>query len=438
MGNIDYARLLREVLPVHLLDETIRRVVEESLSEGSEASLHGASALVLEALAAKGLFAREDLGRSAEGAVTYHDRRGLVRVTLCPPEPPAPKYRFDFRPILAPEMATEETKRALEEVLTGAASESSDDELGDALRRIAAFLGVLLPAARVRFISLADPPPSTPFEPAERSVLAAPFREHFRRGGDPLYVPDLALDLRLAARAEAEEARSAAALPLRAGEETFGVLEVLHAETDAFDENKRGALSLVALLAAGRIRSAKHFEKMVYIDLLTGVFTRRFFEEQILRELERAGRENTPLALVMVDLDNFKEVNDRFGHPTGDLVLARVAEILRDHVRRIDLVTRYGGEEFAILLPGASREQVKVICERLRALVQDASIPAEGEKPFRLTTSIGIALHPENTTAGRETAETRRELLERADQALYAAKRAGKNRVIFWEGEAGP
>lgn len=439
MSRIEYATLLREVLPVGLLDETIRRVVEESLTEGSDASLHGACRLVLEALVAKGLFARGAPEGPADGAVVYHDRRGLLSVTLRPPGPAANEYRFPFRPLLPPELATDETRRALESILTGAAGEPPEDEPADSLRRIARFASETIAASRVRFVSLADASPSPPFEPTDRGLLAAAFREHLRRGGDPLHVPDLARDPLLAARAAEEDARSAAALPLRAGEEIYGAIEVLHTEPNAFDEHALGFFSFVALLAAGRIRSAKHLEQLVYVDLLTRVFTRRFFEEQILREVERASRENTALALVMVDLDNFKEVNDRFGHPAGDAVLAKVAGILRDHVRRIDLVTRYGGEEFAILLPGASRDQAKVICERLRSLVQEAPLPtAEGGGTFRLTTSIGIALHPDHTTAGSTTADVRRELLERADQALYAAKRSGKNRVIFWGEEPRP
>jgi diguanylate cyclase (GGDEF)-like protein len=95
-------------------------------------------------------------------------------------------------------------------------------------------------------------------------------------------------------------------------------------------------------------------------------------------------------------------------------------------------VTRYGGEEFAILLPGASREQARVICERLRSLVEKAPVPEARGEPFRLTTSIGVALHPESVTPGADAASERKELLDRADQALYEAKRSGKNRVSFW------
>jgi diguanylate cyclase (GGDEF)-like protein len=430
--HVEYARLLREVLPVHLLDETVQRVVRESQAEGSQASLYGACSLVLDSLCAKGLFTRCPSEAGGESGVTYHDRSGLLRVDLRSPQPDAERFRFPLRPSLPPGAEASSGRRDLEAVLTGIAASATEDALGDSLREIARYIETVLPGSRARFFHPEAPPPATAFEPAERSVLAHVFPDHIRTSGEPLYVPDLAREPRLAPRAAEQDVRSAAVLPLRAGDDAFGALEVHHAEPEAFDEDALGLLSFFALLAAGRIRSAKSVEKMIYVDLLTGVFTRRFFEEQILRELERANREGSPLALVMVDLDNFKEVNDRFGHPAGDAALARVAEILRDHVRRIDLVTRYGGEEFAILLPGASREQARVICERLRSLVEKAPVPEARGEPFRLTTSIGVALHPESVTPGADAASERKELLDRADQALYEAKRSGKNRVSFW------
>lgn len=433
--RLNYAKLLREVLPVHLLDAPLRRVVDEALAGGESEALHAVCVLALEALCAKGHFARAVPERSPDGTLVFFDRRSLSRFALLPPTAPASRYGVTLRPMLPPDFANETSRGELEAALTGVSKAPTEDELADSLRRIADFVTRSFSSSRLLYVHLAERSPSVPFEPLDASVLAASFPDHFRSGGDPLAVPDLAEDPRLRGRAEREGVRSAVAFPLRAGDETFGVMEALHPEPGAFDEVAIGVLSLLALLAAGRIRSAKRYEKMISIDPLTGVFTRRFFEEQILRELERANRDNTALALVMVDLDNFKEVNDRFGHPVGDAVLASVAEILRDHVRRIDLVTRYGGEEFAILLPGASRAQAKVICERLRSLVETAPVPSGNAGGFRLTTSIGIALHPDNTTARLETHDVRSELLERADQALYEAKRTGKNRVIFWKEE---
>ncbi|MFH1277728.1 MAG: sensor domain-containing diguanylate cyclase [Candidatus Eisenbacteria bacterium] len=434
--TVDYETLLREVLPIHLLEGPVRDSVEESIDSGGKEGLWRAASLALESLAARGFFAAEAPSEK-DGSVTYHDRRGLLTVTLHPLERPRPDYEFPFRPLLSAEFASPEQRKALETVLTGVATRSTEDELGDSLRKIVEYLHASLDPARVRFLSAGEEEaPGGIFEPGGSSLLARIYREHFQAGGGPIYIPDLLDDDRFSTLAETGEVRSAALLPLRAAEETFGLLEVHHRAPDAFDEKRLGVLSLLALLAAGRIRNALHLEKLIYVDLLTGVFSRRFFEEQILREVERANRDGSPLAMVMVDLDNFKEVNDRFGHLAGDGVLSRVAEILRGHVRKIDLVTRYGGEEFAILLPGASRSQTEVICERLRALVEALPVPEEGDARFALTTSIGVALYPEHTPESLGPPEARKELLARADQALYTAKNSGKNQVVFY-GENG-
>lgn len=434
--TVDYEVLLREVLPIDLLDGSVRESVEESLASGEKERLWRAASLALETLAARGIFAASPPSEK-DGSVTFHDRRGLLTVTLHPLVRPRPEYEFPFRPLLSAEFASSDQRNSLEAVLTGVATRSTEDELGDSLRKIVEYLHASLDPARVRFLSTGDEePPGGIFEPGSSSLLARAYRDHFAGGGGPIYVPDVLDDDRFAPLAERGEVRAAVLLPLRAAEETFGLLEVHHRSPDPFDEKKLGVLSLLALLAAGRIRNALHLEKLIYVDLLTGVFSRRFFEEQILREVERANRDGSPLAMVMVDLDNFKEVNDRFGHLAGDGVLSRVAGILKGHVRKIDLVTRYGGEEFAILLPGASRSPTEVICERLRALVEALPVPEEGDARFALTTSIGVALYPEHTPDGLGPAEARRELLARADQALYTAKSSGKNRVVFY-GENG-
>ncbi|MBN1826181.1 MAG: sensor domain-containing diguanylate cyclase [Candidatus Eisenbacteria bacterium] len=428
--NTDYRRLLEEVLPVHLLGEGARRLVEESLGDESPRRLWETANLVLERLAARGFFVR---GRENSDGVVYHDRRSLLKVVLRPPEKTAPDYAFRFRPLLTASYAAEGKGESLESVLTGVATRASEEDLGDALRKIAEYLRRALDPERVRFLTLdgEDPVPGL-FDSWRTSRITEHFRDHLLAGGEPLYIPDLGADEDLREWARREGLGSAAVLPLRAGEEIFGVLEVHHAAVHPFGEEELGVLSLLAMLAAGRIRNARDLEKLIYVDILTGVFSRRFFEQQVLREVERANRESLFLALVMVDLDNFKQVNDRYGHLVGDTVLTRVARILQENVRKIDMVTRYGGEEFAILLPGASREQAKVICERLRSLVEDLPVPEPGHAEFRLTTSLGVSLYPDHAGETADPDTVRRELLQRSDQALYEAKRLGKNRVVFW------
>ncbi|KAF0217370.1 MAG: diguanylate [Geobacteraceae bacterium] len=157
-------------------------------------------------------------------------------------------------------------------------------------------------------------------------------------------------------------------------------------------------------------------------DSLTGLFNRRVFDEMLNIEGKRL--ELMPLSLLIIDLDNFKQINDRFGHPAGDQVLARFGKILRENCRGSDLVARYGGEEFAVMLPATSSSIAFDIAQRLRVRLAD-TVFVFGDQQVRLTASIGIAY-----TAG--TGKTAGDLVQRADQALYRAKKNGKNRTCVY------
>ncbi|MFH1132474.1 MAG: diguanylate cyclase [Pseudomonadota bacterium] len=158
-------------------------------------------------------------------------------------------------------------------------------------------------------------------------------------------------------------------------------------------------------------------------DGLTGTYNHRHFHERLNMEVERSGRTNLPLALLMIDVDKFKNYNDRFGHPAGDEVLRRVAGLLSEGRRVNDVVTRYGGEEFAILLIDTPRKAAKAVAEQMRKqIAAEKFIAQPGGEVAHVTISIGVAVCPDE-------AKTPNELLMRADSALYRAKRKGRNRV---------
>lgn len=162
------------------------------------------------------------------------------------------------------------------------------------------------------------------------------------------------------------------------------------------------------------------------IDSLTGIANRRLLDERLEREWREALRASVPVALLMVDVDDFKDFNDRYGHQEGDDCLKRVAGVLNAQAARpADLAARYGGEEFSLLLPGIDRRGVETLAERLRAAVESLDIPHAGSRTApRLTVSVGGAcLVP---IRGSSSAS----LIAAADQALYAAKAAGRNRVV--------
>jgi diguanylate cyclase (GGDEF)-like protein len=158
-------------------------------------------------------------------------------------------------------------------------------------------------------------------------------------------------------------------------------------------------------------------------DSLTGLFNRRVLEEML--ELEQRKREAVPLSLLLIDLDNFKAINDSFGHPAGDAVLRSAAATLTENSRGADLVVRYGGEEFAVMLPSTSASIALEVGERLRKCIENKAVEFNGNR-IRVTASLGIAHR-----SGKDPFPVK-EIMSQADQALYQAKKTGKNKVCFY------
>ncbi|RKZ13595.1 hypothetical protein DRQ32_01255 [bacterium] len=183
----------------------------------------------------------------------------------------------------------------------------------------------------------------------------------------------------------------------------------------------QAAHAIASLLMAG-LRSTTR----VYQDPLTGLNNRAFFESQMSVELERAIRLSQPLALLFVDIDHFKKINDSYGHDVGDLLLEHVARTIAGHLRRIDQVFRWGGEEFVVLLPGTGPEEGYQAAERLRTVIERSPLTLEDQRTIQTTVSVGVALAPEHALGGE------RAFLRHADQALYAAKESGRNRTVVY------
>jgi diguanylate cyclase (GGDEF)-like protein/PAS domain S-box-containing protein len=168
-------------------------------------------------------------------------------------------------------------------------------------------------------------------------------------------------------------------------------------------------------------QTEKELRKQAVTDGLTGLYNRRYFEESLRLELKRSERYTRPLSLLLCDVDSFKQVNDRHGHPYGDTILQTIARLLQGTMRTSDLICRYGGEEFAILLPETGKAGAFVAAEKVRKVLEAAHIRA-GESSLNLTLSIGVASYPEDAKDGGD-------LVLRADEALYRAKKNGKNCV---------
>ncbi|WP_299595207.1 diguanylate cyclase [uncultured Microbulbifer sp.] len=195
---------------------------------------------------------------------------------------------------------------------------------------------------------------------------------------------------------------------------TFGLVPHNSFTHNAFQV---GALVEMVLLSLALGARVGELQRQGYTDQLTGLFNRRYFDEQFPREFALAARNGTPLALLILDLDHFKAINDRLGHARGDAALCAVGQLIRKQVRKPVLACRYGGEEFAILLPRANRIQAASVAERLVKVVAEMEL-----EDMSLTVSIGIAACEQGNVASSLR------LFEAADAALYRAKQAGRNR----------
>jgi diguanylate cyclase (GGDEF)-like protein len=226
------------------------------------------------------------------------------------------------------------------------------------------------------------------------------------------------------------DARSVLCLPIAYGETMLGVLNVESLKEDAFQQDEILIFRTLADLLATALHNAFVFQKMqqqAITDSLTGVKTRRFFLEALQSEWNRASRNGRPFSLVMMDLDNFKKVNDTLGHLEGDLVLARVARVLENRCRQTNVVARYGGDEFVILMPETSQDQAQLMAERLRGWIATDSMLRERS----ITASFGLATYPVH-------ARVEEEMLRVADAGMYVSKRSGGNRVSAAESAGEP
>lgn len=225
--------------------------------------------------------------------------------------------------------------------------------------------------------------------------------------------------------------RSWLGVPLFMYGDCDGVVAVQSSRLGAFAPAHQRLLESLALQIAAALQNA-HLYELAMVDGLTGLFVRRYFDARIEEEIERSRRYGTPFSVIMLDVDDFKKLNDTYGHLVGDRVLRAIANVVKAQMRGVDTAARYGGEEIAVILPRTEMVGAYNLAERIREAIAELRITTDAtdeEPPVALgvTASLGIAAYPESK------AQTGEDLVRRADRALYRAKKTGKNRVeLFW------
>jgi diguanylate cyclase (GGDEF)-like protein len=216
-------------------------------------------------------------------------------------------------------------------------------------------------------------------------------------------------------------------IPILAQGEALGVLHFQ--ATDEAPALGDAELSLKTTFAAqvglsvANIRLREALRTQSIKDPLTGLYNRRFLTETLDREIRRAVRAEQSLGILMLDLDHFKKFNDTYGHDAGDTILRETASFLTNSIRVEDIVCRFGGEEFVVILPTADLNAAHARAERIRSKLREVTVLHQGQSLGMITVSVGVAALPEHGTSPKQ-------LLEAADAALYRAKREGRDRVV--------
>lgn len=291
----------------------------------------------------------------------------------------------------------------------------------------------LLDNATVRYFGKDDDENANEERPLDAS-LAKDAGEHHSM---MFYCPDTEKSGSLITAGKKQDTRSLVVIAVLSSDgEPIGQLEVRSPEPDAFQPADLAMIALLGEFCGGIVERAARIEKLVFVDPLTTVYNRSYYDLQIRNEIARAQREQSSLALVICDIDDFKSFNTSFGYEAGNQVLIQVAAALRTTVRPFDTVARWGGEEFVVLLtPPVAEEDVLAISERLRVSVEKTAIRLEGldgrAHRVHVTVSVGVAMFPDH-------ADNPQDLWRAANTALLKAKRPPKNQVVFYQSKPEP
>ncbi len=443
----DYRYLLLHVVPQHRLSPGLRRQVDHALNSGNAGELRRQSLKALEELCEIDYLTRVDV-RPENGHVTVDYRKSGGRFQLSIDVPskewadlqgrddaaPPPQPREDEAPKSAPPAPAPQDYRHITNIIRSFAIADRSEPVLARLESLLETVRQLVNVVDIRLFVLDDAVAGQ--ETRGEAVQVVSDTE--LRATDILRESIESGAQRLHARTELGAGRWHDAsgdwsvlgvAPIFSMGRVHGALCVLFGP--GLD---RGTMSTRLDMATDTVRRVIEYhnqiENMTSIDALTGIYNRRFYDDQLPVEIERAMRSGSVLSMLVVDIDDFKSVNDELGHKKGDEALSAIAELIRRNLRKVDLPFRYGGEEIVILLPGTSELESVHTGERLRRVIaQYDGFKNDHGNPRGLTVSVGVAVYP-------DTARSEDELFNQADQAMYMAKAQGKNRVVLYRDEA--
>lgn len=220
--------------------------------------------------------------------------------------------------------------------------------------------------------------------------------------------------------------------PIKNEDKTYGVVNITERQdSEFFSDEDLKVLELInplIVLNMDKVKLLEQIDNLVTVDSLTGLFNHRYFQERLSEEIERAQRYRRPFSLILLDIDNFKEYNESFGYAMGDTVLKQIAGILSENLRKVDIVSRYEGQKFIVILPNTGRKQAAQVAEKIRDKVASTVFLEKRTSALamsRLTASLGVAEY--NVSSNRE------EFIRQIESALQEAKQQGKNHVCVYK-----
>jgi diguanylate cyclase (GGDEF)-like protein len=428
--KISLRHLLNKILTSDAADTELRKNLLRTLAEPDPLIAWEQALEIMHAMSKSGRIRWLGVSeRDGEKYLRFQDPRNMDVFSLREP----PTVKAEVVPFLPRGFVRKEDADKIEMLFTSIATCRSEDELGGVLKRMLRTIREMV-SADYCVIHFTDEAIKNVMERISDGSPSAPKRfapaitDKWVKGeGLCVNVPDLRREAELGKYSSDGLFSSVVVMPLRCKGKTYGVLETWSRLAANFAPDDLGFLSLLAMLAAGMIRNAEHLETLIFRDPLTHVYNRGYLEDQLGREIERYKRTNEPVSFLLIDVDNFKQVNTNFGHPVGDLILSAIAHLLEDKVRQVDVVSRYGGDEFGIILPDTIGEHAFMTADRLRGVVEanDFAATCSAIGDMKITISVGGAICPFD-------AATKEDLIEKADKALAQAERAGKNQVVFF------